>query len=61
MSYLKPLPDCEGPKLEPFTQDLAAHDVKFLSTVDEFTTSMCDSTVFKVRIDGRVYALKVVS
>ena len=30
MAILKPLPDLEDPKLDPFTQDITAHDGEFL-------------------------------
>lgn len=59
MSRLKPLPDCEGPKLEAFTDDhFAAHDVEFLKALWSDTAH---GNVFKTKIDGKVYAIKLVS
>ncbi|KAF5626745.1 hypothetical protein F25303_10987 [Fusarium sp. NRRL 25303] len=50
----KPLPDCEGPKLECFTDDLSKHDFKFL----EYLGEGCHSVVLKARIDGKFYVVK---
>lgn len=55
---LKPLPDCEGPKLEPFTQDITAHDCEFLDVPG--IHEAVHSIISKVKIDGRVYCLKMV-
>ncbi|KAF4436360.1 hypothetical protein FACUT_6524 [Fusarium acutatum] len=55
MPTLKPLPDCEGPKLECFTDDLTKHNFKFL----EILGSGCHSTVVKAEIDGKIYAIKL--
>ncbi|KAF5241773.1 hypothetical protein FANTH_8989 [Fusarium anthophilum] len=55
MATLKPLPDCEGPKLECFTDDLTKHNFKFL----EILGSGCHSTVVKAEIDGKIYAVKL--
>ncbi|KAF4943306.1 hypothetical protein FGADI_13504 [Fusarium gaditjirri] len=55
MPTLKPLPDCEGPKLECFTDDLTKHDFKFL----ELLGSGCHSTVVKANIDGKLYVIKL--
>ncbi|SPO01966.1 uncharacterized protein DNG_04639 [Cephalotrichum gorgonifer] len=53
---LKPLPDCEGPKLEPFTQDITAHDIEFL----EIPSHDCaHGIITKVRVDGKLYCLKL--
>ncbi|KAM5356428.1 hypothetical protein ACJ41O_003074 [Fusarium nematophilum] len=49
----KPLPDCEGPKLDGFTDDLEAHDFKFLSA-----SSGCHGAVIKAEINGELYAIK---
>lgn len=57
MPSLKPLPDCEGPKLECFTDDLLAHDFKFLTIIDRGA----HSAVVKAEIDGKIYAIKMVS
>ncbi|KAH7244401.1 uncharacterized protein BKA55DRAFT_618554 [Fusarium redolens] len=54
MPTLKPLPDCEGPKLECFTDDLSKHDFKFL----ELLGSGCHSVVLKAEIDGKLYVIK---
>ncbi|KAF4335081.1 hypothetical protein FBEOM_11059 [Fusarium beomiforme] len=54
MPTLKPLPDCEGPKLECFTDDLTKHDFKFL----EYLGEGCHSAVVKAEIDGKVYVIK---
>lgn len=53
-----PLPDMEGPKLEPF-RGTASADIRF----ERFLSSSqdLDSKVFRVSIDGRTYALKIVS
>ncbi|EWG49949.1 hypothetical protein FVEG_09297 [Fusarium verticillioides 7600] len=55
MPTLKPLPDCEGPKLECFTDDLTKHDFKFL----EYLGFGCHSAVFKAEIDGKIYLIKL--
>ena len=57
MPTLKPLPDCEGPKLECFTDDLLAHDFKFLGIAGVG----CHSVAVKAEIDGKLYAIKIVS
>ncbi|UPK95483.1 hypothetical protein LCI18_006418 [Fusarium solani-melongenae] len=54
MPTLKPLPDCEGPKLECFTDDLLAHDFKFLTIIDMGV----HSALVKAEIDGKIYAIK---
>lgn len=56
MPTLKPLPDCEGPKLECFTDDLTKHNFEFLQLLG----SGCHSTVVKVDIDGKIYVIKLV-
>ena len=59
MATLNPLPDLEGPKLEPFTQDITTHDIEFLwipYLLDEAAHSM----IAKVRIDEKIYCLKMV-
>ncbi|RKL37158.1 hypothetical protein BFJ72_g7814 [Fusarium proliferatum] len=55
MPTLKPLPDCEGPKLECFTDDLTKHNFKFLQLLG----SGCHSTVVKAEIDGKIYVIKL--
>lgn len=57
MGILKPLPDCEGPKLEPFTQDFAAHNVRILDILE----SGAHGAIAKTEIDGKIYAIKLVS
>lgn len=55
---LKPLPDVEGPKLEPFTQDISAHDLEFLAVLsNEYNDH---SLITRVSIDGQEYCLKLV-
>ena len=56
--FLKPLPDCEGPKLEPFTQDITAHDFEFVDI--PYTESAGHSAIAQVKIDGQAYCLKLV-
>ncbi|RSM15066.1 hypothetical protein CDV31_005146 [Fusarium ambrosium] len=55
MPTLKPLPDCEGPKLECFTDDLLAHDFKFLAIAGVGTHGV----TVKAEIDGKLYAIKI--
>ncbi|KAF4960611.1 hypothetical protein FSARC_10425 [Fusarium sarcochroum] len=55
MPTLKPLPDCEGPKLECFTDDLTTHDFKVLA----YLGSGCHSEVVKAEIDGNIYVIKL--
>ena len=50
------LPQCEGPKLEPFTFQ-GQDDIKFVGRIGDGR----DAVVFEVTIDERPYALKVVS
>ena len=57
--HLKPLPDCEGPKLEPFTQDITAHDFEFLD-IPHLDDRAVHSVIAKVKIDGQAYCLKMV-
>ncbi|KAM0427857.1 hypothetical protein ACHAPT_007316 [Fusarium lateritium] len=59
MDTLKPLPDLDGPKLEPFGHDMAADDVEFLQKV-RFESA--HGQVLKIRIGGdKCYALKIFS
>lgn len=58
---LKPLPDLPGPKLEPFTHDLSSHQAELLAFAGPNIFRLVDGRVLKVRIDGKLYALKVVS
>ncbi|KEY68579.1 hypothetical protein S7711_05765 [Stachybotrys chartarum IBT 7711] len=51
---LVPLPEFEGPKLEPFTFQ-GKRKIEFLEGLGSGTHSW----VFKVRIDGQIYALKL--
>lgn len=53
-----PLPRVPGPKLEPF-QGTATADIEFIAFIGN--DEDMDSKVWKVRIKGRVYVLKVVS
>lgn len=52
---LLPLPRCDGPKLEPF-QFHGPQKIEFLHYISEGLVSH----VFKVRIEGEIYALKLV-
>lgn len=55
------LPRCEGPKLLPFKLT-AHHQIEFLERISaDDVVSNETSTVFKAKIDGELYALKVVS
>lgn len=52
-----PLPQCQGPKLQPFCKGKPQIDfLRRLSATDE----AIHSHVFEVLIDGQVYALKLV-
>lgn len=53
---LIPLPECPGPKLKPFDFQ-GPQNIEFLEIAGEGLHAM----VFKVRILGNIYALKVVS
>lgn len=53
-----PLPRVPGPKLEPF-QGTATADIEFIAFIGN--DEDMDSKVWKVRIEGKVYVLKVVS
>ncbi|KAF4995386.1 hypothetical protein FGRMN_5170 [Fusarium graminum] len=55
MPTMKPLPDYPGPKLECFTDDITKHDFKVL----ELLGGGCHSNVYKVEIDGKIYAVKL--
>ncbi|RSL48139.1 hypothetical protein CEP53_009642 [Fusarium sp. AF-6] len=55
MPTLKPLPDFEGPKLECFTDDLLAHDFKFLTIVGVGVHGV----TIKAKINGNLYAIKI--
>ncbi|PNP85750.1 hypothetical protein FNYG_00806 [Fusarium nygamai] len=52
---LKPLPDCEGPKLEPFQHNLEADDVEFLKILED---SNAHSKIIKTRIGDKIYCIK---
>lgn len=53
---LVPLPECPGPKLKPFDFQ-GPQKIEFLGHIGEGSHAQ----VFKVRILGQIYALKVVS
>ncbi|KAK2692435.1 hypothetical protein QWA68_008447 [Fusarium oxysporum] len=53
----KPLPDCDGPKLECFLDDITTGDFKILG----FLGAGCHSQVWKAEIYGEVYAIKIFS
>ena len=62
---LAPIPDCEGPKLQAYPGQ--TNQIEWLGRLDEHR-DVCSSSstgsegyVFKVRIDSKLYALKVVS
>ena len=57
MPQLKPLPDCEGPKLESFIDDITTCDFKILGMLG----TGAHSQVWKAEINGKVYAIKTVS
>ncbi|KAF5564907.1 hypothetical protein FPHYL_4501 [Fusarium phyllophilum] len=50
----KPLPDCEGPKLECFTDDITKHNFKLL----DYLGGGCHSKVLKAEIDDKIYVIK---
>lgn len=52
---LRPLPDCDGPKLKPF-DFRGPQNIEFLERIGDGLHSY----VFKVKILGEVYALKLV-
>lgn len=54
MYSLPPVPDCEGPKLRPF-QSHGTPEITFLTEIGKGA----HAHVFKVQIDGRIFALKV--
>lgn len=53
---LPPLPECEGPRLEPFSVEDDV-DIEFISPI----ASGGHAVLWQVAIQGRVYALKMVS
>lgn len=53
----KPLPDCDGPKLECFLDDITTGNFKILG----FLGAGCHSQVWKAEIYGEVYAIKIVN
>ncbi|UPL01269.1 hypothetical protein LCI18_012203 [Fusarium solani-melongenae] len=55
MSNLKPLPEGDGPKLEPFNHDLLADDVEFLEFLGHYGIH---GAIVKTRIRGHLYAIK---
>lgn len=54
---LVPLPRCDGPKLKPFPFGGPQQDIEFL----EYMGAGMHGVVYKVRIMGSIYALKLVS
>lgn len=58
MEDLKPLPDLDGPKLEPFGHDMVADHVEFAEIV---LTPSGHARVIKIKIGDKFYALKIVS
>ncbi|KAF5679312.1 hypothetical protein FCIRC_6157 [Fusarium circinatum] len=57
MPHSKPLPDCDGPKLECFLDDITIDDFKLLG----ISGSGAHSQVWKAEIHGKVYAIKIFS
>lgn len=56
---LRPLPDCDGPKLEPFTQNF--EDLKFeLEKVIKEEWGYAHGIIIKAKLDGKTYAIKFV-
>ena len=64
-SDLAPIPDCEGPKLQAYAG--RTDQIEWLERLDEYRDDSSSNSagsegyVFKVRIDSKLYALKVVS
>lgn len=58
MASPPPLPTIPGPKLAPFTTNARA-EIEFLGNLGSHADK--DGLVWKVKIDGRKYALKMVS
>ncbi|RSL62424.1 hypothetical protein CEP53_004757 [Fusarium sp. AF-6] len=56
METLKPLPDVDGPKLEPFGHEMVADDVEFLEQVQD---SSAHGKILKIKIGDKCYALKI--
>lgn len=50
-----PLPECEGPRLQPYNAKHAP-DIDFLEHIGQGV----HAHVFKVKIDGKIFALKIV-
>jgi len=57
MSTLKPMPECDGPKLAAFADDAFSLDLEFMEIVPY---ESAHSIIVKTRINGRIYALKMV-
>ncbi|KAM5348904.1 hypothetical protein ACJ41O_008727 [Fusarium nematophilum] len=55
MASLGPLPDLDGPKLDPFPHDLSADDVEFLEILD---VESAHGKIIKTKIQDRMYAVK---
>ncbi|KAJ4260889.1 hypothetical protein NW757_001277 [Fusarium falciforme] len=55
MANLKPLPEGDGPTLEPFNHDLLADDVEFLEFLGHHGIH---GAIVKTRIRGHLYAIK---
>ncbi len=54
----EPLPTCEGPKMDPFQfRNPSRQKITFIKHLG----NGCHAYVFKVSIDDRIYALKLVS
>ncbi|KAK3331570.1 kinetochore Sim4 complex subunit FTA2-domain-containing protein [Cercophora scortea] len=59
MPRAKPLPECEGPKLEPFADDILDLDIKFLDIITTADDGGRKAIVLKARIDRKIYAVKI--
>lgn len=58
INYHKMLPQCDGPKLHPFSD--GSSDIHFVRLLSD-NKKVGHSHVFEVIMNGRHYALKVVS
>ncbi|UPK90208.1 hypothetical protein LCI18_001143 [Fusarium solani-melongenae] len=56
MEDLRPLPDVDGPKLEPFGHDILAEHVEFLELIKDRGGH---GWVIKIKIGEKLYALKI--
>ncbi|KAK3681818.1 kinetochore Sim4 complex subunit FTA2-domain-containing protein [Podospora appendiculata] len=59
MPTAKPLPDCEGPKLEPFADSIFDLNIKFLGIITTADDGGRKAIVMKARIGRKIYAVKI--